>query len=96
MTPAEELAKLKQRSPRNAFRELPRVFDCNLKERREVLGLTQRDVCRGTQLNISTVCRVEQGIELTLSRALKLAEFFGCSVHEIWKPLPTQQEKRDG
>ncbi len=96
MTPAEELAKLKQRSPREAFRELPKVFDCDLKERREALGLSQRDVCRATRINVSTVCRVEQGIDLTLSRALNLAAFFGCSVHEIWKPLPTQQEKRDG
>ncbi len=87
MTPAEKLAKLKQRSPREAFRELPKAFDCNLKERREALGLSQRDVCRATMINVSTLCRVEQGIDLTLSRALKLAEFFGCPIHEIWKPI---------
>jgi DNA-binding XRE family transcriptional regulator len=87
MTPAEKMAKSIQRSPRKAFRGLPRVFSCNIKEKRETLGLSQRDVCRGTGLTVSTVCRVEQGIDLTLTRALKLAKFFGCSIHEIWKFL---------
>lgn len=85
MTPAEKLAKSKGAQQQTAFRELPIVFECRLKAKREALGLSQRDVCRATRLNVSTVCRVEQGVDLTLSRALRLATFFGCPIEQIWK-----------
>lgn len=87
MTPAEKLAKEKGKQQQTAFQELPIVFACQLKAKREALGLSQRDVCRATHLNVSTVCRVEQGVDLTLSRALKLAKFFGCPVEQLWKEI---------
>ncbi len=92
MTPAESLAKkLKDgKAPRgdNAGARCQPKHLCNIKELRETLGLTQRDVANAVGSSGPVIHCAEHGHEIYLSLALKLAKFFGLSVEEIWQPLP--------
>lgn len=59
---------------------------CVVKELRNTKGLTLSEVGDGCEMSQSGVLRVERGGELHLSHAFNLAEFFGMSVEEIWRP----------
>lgn len=58
--------------------------NCLLKKLRIVMNLTQRVVASGTGLNRATIHQAENGCEVTLSHAYRLAAYFGRRVDEIW------------
>ena len=64
------------------------VFATSLKAKRLALGLTQQQMADGTGLTGATVQTAENGVEVTLSTALKLMAFFGVTdPAELWTPI---------
>lgn len=86
MTPAERLAKRRKKTPHRAG-VVKAVLKCRLRECREPLGLTLRDVADETGASMANLSRLERGGQVELSTAFKLAAFFGKTVQEIWEPL---------
>lgn len=88
MTPAEKLAKQKVKATPAAVR---RVWDCQLRELRTALNLTQRDVAAAVGLSGAGYHQIETcGNDVCLSTCVKLSEFFGKPITEIWtKPTRT-------
>lgn len=85
MTPAERVAKTKK--PREPGRVRPVRWVCRVRELRDGLGLTQRDVEAASGVNSATLSHVEAGHDVTLRNALALAAFFGVPVEHLWKPV---------
>ena len=93
MTPAEQLALTKPkrlRKQRAASNGGP--FYCVLLNLRQSVGLTLDDVSNATHISKAHLHAVEQGAEIGLSLALRIAGFFGRDVTDIWKPR--KQHKR--
>ena len=93
MTPAEKLAEQKKREPKDASpnRVLP-VFACALRVKRQSLRLSAQDVADAMQISVVTLYGYEQGRDMPLHRGIKLAEFFGCPVSELWQPITDKEE----
>jgi predicted transcriptional regulator len=89
MTPAEKAAKTKPR--RNPRPGVKAVWKCGLRKKRIDLGLSLRDVEKGTGVSAPTISRAERGDDLILSHAVALARYFGVAVEELW--LTIQKEK---
>ena len=89
MTPAEKLAKKKNSVGKPPWGQRGNrregIFKSRVKELRTRLGLTQLQVQAGA--GVTGLHEIEQGCELVLSSALKLAKFFGVAVEEIWEPV---------
>lgn len=89
-TPAERLAAAKTQARAKAPKapRPPRgvIYDCALPRLRARLGLSQRDVCRAVGITPAGYHQVEHGHEVILTTALKLSEFFGVDIKQIWKP----------
>ena len=66
------------------------VLKCTVRKEREHLGLTLRDVSRNVGLSIMGLCYIENGCNTQLTTALRIAEFFGKTVEELW---PTRKSK---
>lgn len=83
MTPAEKLSKSKpwRREPRNKVQVR---WKCRLREFREELRLSLRDVASAVGLSITGILAVEMGGETQLVTARKLCVFFGRHLQEIW------------
>jgi DNA-binding XRE family transcriptional regulator len=86
-TPAEKLAKRKSRArgPRNAKPPRNRVFAPKLRELREQLNLSIRDVAEAVGLSLSSYWEIEQGGDVCLTNALAIAKFFGVTVEAVWQ-----------
>lgn len=83
MTPAEKLAQSKP--PRPEPKHARRVWHCRLNELRTELGLSQRDVALAVGMSRGGYCQAENwGDDVKLTTALKLSEFFGVPIAEIW------------
>ncbi len=91
-SPAEKLAKKKKSKgqvpwgQRTAARR-PSAFVARLRSLRLELGLTQDQVATGSGVNHATVVDAENGRDLYLTTALKLARFFGWSVEALWTEI---------
>lgn len=89
-TPAEALAASKRprRKPRHASpSKRPPAWTCSLRARREDLGLSMRDVATAVGLSISALFFLEHGTDPQLTTARRLAEFFGTTTDDLWRPL---------
>ena len=88
MTPAEQLAKEKQRSrPKRNKAAASEVvlWDCRLCEHRERLNLSMRDVAHRAGLSTAAYFRIEKGYaDVRLSHAVELAAFFGVKIEKLW------------
>lgn len=85
MSPAEKLAKAKAANPQQPAARR-RVWKCNLREFRTALNLTQRDVAAAVGLSCAGYHQIENnGSDVCLSTCVKLAEFFGKPILEIWE-----------
>lgn len=82
MTPAEKLSSKKP--PRILKGSNTGVFLCRIRALREPLRLTIKDVATATGISSSGIHEIENGRDPQLSTALKLAEFFGRDISEIW------------
>lgn len=59
---------------------------CRLKEVRIGLGLTQRQVAEGADINVRTLINIEKGRAIpNLLYAMKLAKFLGMRVEEVFE-----------
>lgn len=86
MTPAEKLASRRPARKRGQ-RARPRNRTwpgCRLRELRESLGLSYREVSGAVGLSIAGLYEVEMGADTLLSTARRLAAFYGESVEELW------------
>lgn len=59
---------------------------CRLKEVRTNLGLTQRQVAEGADINVRTLINIEKGRAIpNLLYAMKIAKFLGMGVEEVFE-----------
>lgn len=88
MTPAEKLAKEKQRSrPRRNPKAKSEtiIWQCKLEEAREEVNLSMKDVAQAVGLSVSSYFRIEKGYsDVCLSNAMSIANFFGKSIYGLW------------
>lgn len=91
MTPAEKLSAGKKRSVTRIKSDL--VLDCRVRDLRVALKLSQRDVAKAVGTSDATVCFVENGSNVGMVIALKLAAFFGKTVEEIWSLKAVEDSK---
>lgn len=86
MSPAEKLAKAKEKKPAGSRpQSVRRVWKCQLRELRLALNLTQRDVSDAVGLSAAGYHQIETcGNDVCLGTAVKLSEFFGVPIMEIW------------
>ncbi len=85
-TPAERLAAKKpwRRPSRNGVTLHKKVWYCGLREVREELKISMRDVAKAVGLSLTAYWQIEHGTDPMLSNAVKLAAFFGKPVEELW------------
>lgn len=96
-SPAQRLARLKYQSPgvlQETAASRSVKFDCRVREARMTLGLSQIDVAAALGLHQPTYWRIESGCGIGLERALRVAEFFGKPVEELWSIK--RKEPEDG
>ena len=84
MTPAEQLSKSKPRKERKPA-VWRRVWQCSVREERERLHLSIREVAATVGISTTVYACVEHGGEVKLTAAWKLAEFFGKPIDELWR-----------
>ncbi len=97
MTPAEELAK--QRKPRRygtGSACVKIVWHSRVRELRENLGLTMRDVADALGLSVTGLFAIEHGSDPQLTNAMKLAKFYGVDIEDTWKLLKGQAAEAVG
>ena len=81
--------------PRRLFPSLnaPRVFpECRLKEVREALDMNQQQAAAIIGMAPSNLWKLEQGTNVKLSYARKIARAYGKSLDELW-PEPEEKGK---
>ena len=62
----------------------PRLLSCTVRERRRTLGLTQAEVARLSDMNRSTLCRLEAGnYTPTVNQLLALSDILHFSIEEV-------------
>lgn len=88
MTPAEQAAKKKGKKPFRTAKGVDAKLNCRLREFRDALGLSQREVATGADISYAVICRAEHGMEVWVGTALRIAKFFGKSIEEIWSRKP--------
>jgi DNA-binding XRE family transcriptional regulator len=86
MSPAEKLAGEKKAGP---SKRQP-VMVCRLKDLREALKLSKRDVARAIGMSSTCYGEAERGANIVLTNALAIAKFFGLPIEKIWRP-PDQE-----
>jgi DNA-binding XRE family transcriptional regulator len=85
MTPAEKLSKERAKADQAKPKAVRRVWKCNLRELRTALNLTQRDVADAVGMSAGGYHQLETcGNDVCLSTCVKLSEFFGKPIREIW------------
>lgn len=88
MTPAEKIAEKKTAKRRPETNARRKLWKCRLRAVRNKLGLSIRDVEQGCGVSNVTVSQAEQGYDIRLSTATKLAAFFGMRIDELWSSRP--------
>lgn len=91
MTPAEQLSRSKPRRTRKPTNH-PCVWQCTVRDERERLRLSIRDVSEAVGLCTTAVWQIERGSDPQLTTAWKLAEFFGKPIAELWQPADQEQK----
>ena len=63
----------------------PVVFSvCKLAEFRATLGITQPDMAKKIGMSASSLWKIEQGTDVKLTTARKIAKAYGKTIEEIW------------
>ncbi len=96
LTPAEELAARKppRKAPGSKRLAQPIVWRCRVREFRESLRLSMRDVAQAIDLSPTGLFQIEHGTDPQLTTARRLAAFFGRSVEELWPGLAGEARER--
>jgi DNA-binding XRE family transcriptional regulator len=92
VTPTQKLAAKKTwhrpaRNKTSKARTRPVSWECRLREVRESLRLSLRDVAEAVKLSVTALHQIEHGTDPQLTTARKLATFFGRSVEMLWPTL---------
>jgi DNA-binding XRE family transcriptional regulator len=82
-------SKMASKAKRKSKANIPgaRAFSCRAKELRDSHGLTLQDVGGEVGVSPQTVIAIEAGRDCMLTTAIKIAEFFGETVEDIWEPF---------
>lgn len=86
-SPADKLVANKQRKrkPRNhAAPKRNAPFHCAIRERREALNLSLRDVADALSMSIAGLHAIEHGSDPMLSTAFRLCVFYGVEINKTW------------
>jgi DNA-binding XRE family transcriptional regulator len=62
-------------------------WKCSIRKRRTVLGLHLTEVAKAVGLSDGVVSLLERGRDVRLTTAKRLADFFGCTIEELWSPI---------
>jgi DNA-binding XRE family transcriptional regulator len=62
----------------------PIIWTCRLREVREGLRLSMRDVGNAIGLSVTGLHQIEHGTDPQLTTARRLADFFGKSIEWLW------------
>ncbi len=84
MSDAEALAKKLRRTKNKRPFGRDLIWRCQMVRMRTELGLSLRDVEAAIGVSNATLSHVERGTDLTLSTAVKIVKFFGCTIEEMW------------
>ena len=68
------------------------AWTCECRRLREELNLSIHAVAKAVELSVSSYWHIEQGGDLCLTTARRIANFFGLWTDEIWRPLPKLNE----
>ncbi len=97
-SPAELLAEKKtwQRPPRNRSNYVRKTtWRVVVRELRESMRLSLDDVAKAVGLSKTCYWQIEQGVDLRVTSARRIATFFGKSIEELWTELlPKAREGR--
>jgi DNA-binding XRE family transcriptional regulator len=96
-TPAQALAAKKTwhrpaRNKTDKARTRPAPWVCLLREVREGLRLSLRDVAEAVKLSVTALHQIEHGTDPQLTTARRLATFFGKSVERLWPKLTKEDQ----
>ncbi len=88
-SPAEELSDAKKRKCVPAgknHRNGPRKLRCGCRSLRDSLGLSLREVGRAVGMSECALHHIEEWrTDVRMTTAMRLAEFYGVGVGELWK-----------
>lgn len=89
MTPAEKVAASKRRQrPKTKARVVRKaVLTTKVRDVRESLRLSLRDVADAVGLSTTALWQLERGLDCMLTTAIKLAAFYGKTINELWTPV---------
>lgn len=96
---ADEIAKEKAASPsgkRNPPRRTHYKVGNVLADLRDKAGLSLSDVENGSGVGSQTVASAENGGDVSISRAMRLAAFYGRKVDEVWDGTEEVVESTNG
>ena len=99
MTPAQLFAAMKGKQPKTTAEpgRSKTGYRCTLKQRRTELGLTGQDVLDGighTGVAANAFHWEKDAHMPSFVDALKLAEFFGCKIEELWVKEPDAEPQK--
>lgn len=67
---------------------------CGLVEARRKLGVSQPEMAKRLGLSVSGLWKIEQGTEVKLTVARKIAKHYKKSLCELWPEEPEAKKKR--
>ena len=86
-SPAQRLAATKPEAHKARYQKKTHIWQCGLREQRKRLGLTQRDVADAIGMTVAGLWAIEHGSDPMLTTAKRIADFFGCSIEDMWSPI---------
>lgn len=99
MTPAQKLAKVKQRQrpkrngPAVKLKTAP-VWECGIVALREALNLSMKDVASAIGMSMTAVFQIEHGCDPMLTSAVRLAAFYGKPIEKLWHPIAKREKEQ--
>lgn len=84
MTPQKETKREPRKLKKTSWHRQIKPLDCILRDMRIAKNLKLIEVGKATGIDIATIARIEHGFDCSLSRAIKLAEFYGATVDNVW------------
>lgn len=88
-SPAEQLAakKARKRAPRNKATPRNETWVCRVRDWREGMDLSLRDVAKAVGVSVTALHQIEHGTDPQLTTARKLSAFFRAPVEKLWPHL---------
>ncbi|MBK8270205.1 MAG: helix-turn-helix transcriptional regulator [Planctomycetes bacterium] len=84
----EKASEAKTRLAHKASAPGNTIFVCRVRELRNELNLSLREVALILHMSAANIHRIERGSDVPLSTARRIAAAFGKTVDEIWSDKP--------